>query len=75
MTGRVRTVLGDVPPEELGRVYCHEPRRSYLTSWGGSPGYAYILQQFVPLLMRLGLSESETRALVVENPSRLLTWA
>lgn len=50
-------------------------RRSYLTSWGGSPGYAYILQQFLPLLLRLGLSESETRALVLENPSRLLAWA
>jgi predicted metal-dependent phosphotriesterase family hydrolase len=24
VTGRVRTVLGDVPLEELGRVYCHE---------------------------------------------------
>lgn len=50
-------------------------RRRYLTSWGGSPGYAYILQQFLPLLLRLGLSESETRALVLDNPSRLLAWS
>lgn len=50
-------------------------RRSYLTSWGGAPGYAYILERFLPLLRRLGLSESQALALVVDNPARLLTWA
>ena len=50
-------------------------RRSYLTSWGGAPGYAYILERFLPLLRRLGLSEAEARALVVDNPARLLAWS
>jgi predicted metal-dependent phosphotriesterase family hydrolase len=50
-------------------------RRSYLTSWGGAPGYAYILEQFLPLLLKFGLSEPQARALVVDNPARLLTWA
>jgi predicted metal-dependent phosphotriesterase family hydrolase len=50
-------------------------RRSYLTSWGGTPGYAYILEQFLPLLLRFGLPEPQASALVVDNPARFLTWA
>lgn len=49
-------------------------RRRYLTSWGGAPGYVYILERFLPLLGRLGLSTSEQRSLVVDNPARFLTW-
>jgi predicted metal-dependent phosphotriesterase family hydrolase len=50
-------------------------RRSYLTSWGGGPGYTHILEQFLPLLLRFGLTEPQARALVVDNPARLLAWA
>ncbi len=50
-------------------------RRSYLTTWGGSPGYGYILERFLMLLADAGLDEAPRRALVVENPARLLTWA
>ena len=49
-------------------------RRSYLTSWGGAPGYTYILERFLPLLHERGLSDAQTRALVVDNPARFLTW-
>lgn len=50
-------------------------RRSYLTSWGGSPGYRYILSEFVPLLVTTGLSRAATARLLVNNPARFLAWA
>jgi phosphotriesterase-related protein len=50
-------------------------RRSYLTSWDGAPGYRYILEEFLPLLRRHGLSERAATALVEENPARFLTWS
>lgn len=49
-------------------------RRSYLESWGGTPGYRYILERFLPLLVEKGLDERSARALLVDNPARLLTW-
>jgi phosphotriesterase-related protein len=49
-------------------------RRRYLESWGGRPGYRYILQRFLPLLRERGLGEPDARALVIDNPRRLLTW-
>lgn len=50
-------------------------RRSYLHAWGGSPGYRYILETFVPSLERAGLSGDVARALLIDNPARFLTWA
>lgn len=50
-------------------------RRRYLTAWGGSPGYRYILERFLPLLDSAGLDEHARRALLVDNPARFLTWA
>jgi phosphotriesterase-related protein len=50
-------------------------RRSYLRSWGGGPGYPFILGSFLPGLVSAGLSEDAARALVVENPARFLVWA
>jgi 5-phospho-D-xylono-1,4-lactonase len=49
-------------------------RRSYLEAWGGSPGYRYILESFLPLLRAAGLEEESVRALVVDNPGRFLAW-
>jgi 5-phospho-D-xylono-1,4-lactonase len=49
-------------------------RRSYLEAWGGSPGYRYILETFLPLLRAAGLEEESVRALVVGNPGRFLAW-
>jgi predicted metal-dependent phosphotriesterase family hydrolase len=49
-------------------------RRGYLESWGGRPGYRYILERFLPLLRARGFAEEDTRALVVDNPRRLLAW-
>lgn len=49
-------------------------RRSYHPAWGGGPGLAYLLEQFVPRLRAHGLSEGEVRSLLVDNPARHLTW-
>jgi 5-phospho-D-xylono-1,4-lactonase len=50
-------------------------RRSYLEAWGGSPGYRYIIETFVPSLIDAGLDEESARALLVDNPARFLTWS
>ena len=49
-------------------------RRSYLEAWGGSPGYRYILESFVPRLREAGLDEAGIRALLIDNPARFLAW-
>jgi 5-phospho-D-xylono-1,4-lactonase len=49
-------------------------RRTYLEAWGGSPGYRYILESFLPRLRAAGLGEEQARTLVVDNPARFLTW-
>jgi predicted metal-dependent phosphotriesterase family hydrolase len=50
-------------------------RRSYLEAWGGSPGYRYIIETFVPSLIDAGLDDESARALLVDNPARFLTWS
>jgi 5-phospho-D-xylono-1,4-lactonase len=49
-------------------------RRSYLEAWGGSPGYRYILEGFVPRLRSAGLEEETIGLFLVENPARFLSW-
>jgi len=50
-------------------------RASYLRSYGGGPGYEYILKTFVPRLRREGLDESTIEDLLVNNPRRALSFA
>jgi predicted metal-dependent phosphotriesterase family hydrolase len=50
-------------------------RRSYLTSYGGGPGFTYILWRFLPWLRQVGIGEDAIRRLVVDNPARFLAWA
>lgn len=49
-------------------------RRSYLTSYGGGPGFTYILWRFLPWLRQEGIGEEDVRRLVVDNPARFLAW-
>lgn len=49
-------------------------RRSYLTSYGGGPGFTYILWRFVPWLWQVGVSREATDRLLVENPARIFAW-
>ena len=41
--------------------------------WNGGHGYDYLLCTFVPLLQQEGLTESEIRTILVDNPCRVLT--
>jgi predicted metal-dependent phosphotriesterase family hydrolase len=73
---RVRLIVRLVEEGHGGQVLLSGDlaRRSYLEAWGGSPGYRYILESFVPRLRDAGLDDEATRGLLVENPARLLAW-
>ena len=42
-----------------------------LASYGGAPGMAYILRDFIPMLAEAGVSEPEIQAITRQNPRRL----
>lgn len=44
-----------------------------LKRYGGS-GFAHVNRFIVPVLRRLGVSEAQVQAMLVENPRRLLCW-
>ena len=46
-------------------------RKFHLKRYGGT-GYSFVLQTFVPHLRSRGVSEDDVRAIVVDNPRRLL---
>jgi 5-phospho-D-xylono-1,4-lactonase len=73
---RVRFIIRLVEEGHGGQVCLSGDlaRRSYLEAWGGSPGYAYILQIFLPRLRAEGLEEEHVKTLVVDNPARFLAW-
>lgn len=48
--------------------------KSLLRRYGG-PGYAHILQYFVPRLRRLGMSRADVDTLLIANPRRLFETA
>jgi 5-phospho-D-xylono-1,4-lactonase len=47
-------------------------RRSDLTSYGGGPGYTFLLWRIKPWLRKSGLTEEDIYTLFVETPRRLL---
>jgi predicted metal-dependent phosphotriesterase family hydrolase len=50
-------------------------RRSYQTSYGGGPGFSYVLWRFVPWMWQEGIAHEDTDRMLVDNPARLLGWA
>ena len=48
-------------------------RRSYWPSWGGGPGFTYILWRFIPWLREAGASASHIEDLLINNPARALS--
>jgi phosphotriesterase-related protein len=44
-----------------------------LTAWGGF-GYAHILRNIVPVMLRQGITESQIHTMMVDNPRRLLSF-
>jgi 5-phospho-D-xylono-1,4-lactonase len=49
-------------------------RRSDLTSYGGGPGYTFLLWRIKPWLRKIGLSEGDLETLFIETPRRLLSF-
>ena len=50
-------------------------RQSYLTSYGGGPGFTYILWRFVPWMWKTGITRESTDGLLVDNPARIFAWS
>ena len=48
-------------------------RKIFLKSYGGM-GYSFVLEQFVPHLLKHGVTQAQIRTLVEENPHRVLTF-
>jgi 5-phospho-D-xylono-1,4-lactonase len=48
-------------------------RKSYFTSYGGGPGFTFMLERVVPWLRERGLTDDDIDALFVRTPRRLLT--
>lgn len=49
-------------------------RKSYLTRYGGGPGFTYILWRFIPWLWQEGVSREATEQLLVRTPARVFAW-
>jgi phosphotriesterase-related protein len=47
--------------------------RARLRSYGGVPGLAHILEEFIPLLLRRGLTATQIKYFFVENPARVFS--
>jgi predicted metal-dependent phosphotriesterase family hydrolase len=45
-------------------------RRKYWRSYGGNPGLAFLLQDFVPRLRSAGLRQDDIGAIFIQNPQR-----
>jgi phosphotriesterase-related protein len=72
---RIRTVVEQIRRGNLERVLISQDVcfKVCLTEWGGH-GYAHILENIVPQLLRAGLSQEQLDVILIENPKRFLGW-
>ena len=49
-------------------------RKSYLTAYGGGPGFTYILWRFIPWLWQEGVSRAATEQILRHTPARVFAW-
>ena len=72
---RIAAVLEQIRRGNLERILLSHDNcmKIKLTKWGGN-GYAHILENIVPRLLREGLSEAQVDAMLRENPKRFLSW-
>ncbi|GGE30344.1 phosphotriesterase-related protein [Pullulanibacillus camelliae] len=47
-------------------------RQSYLKSYGGGPGFEYIIKKFIPRLLDQGITQEQIDTIFVKNPARWL---
>lgn len=73
---RLRAIRGLAARGHLAQILISHDicYRSRLVRWGGH-GYGHIFANVVPMMRRRGFSEAEIRAILVDNPRRLLTLA
>ena len=45
--------------------------RARLQSYGGTPGLTYILNEFIPLLLKHNFTDAQIKSFFIENPSRV----
>ena len=50
-------------------------RRAMWTAYGGSPGLAALVTEFVPVLADLGVGDDAIRQMLVTNPARFLAFS
>jgi phosphotriesterase-related protein len=72
---RISAILEQVRRGNLERILLSHDNcmKIKLTRWGGH-GYAHILENIAPRLMRAGLTEGQVRMIICENPKRFLSW-
>lgn len=69
-------VIASLVAEGFGRqiLLSHDlARRSLRPAYGGTPGFTYLQDTFVFLLMDAGVEATDIRLLLVDNPARTLT--
>lgn len=49
-------------------------RASYLKGYGGGPGFSYIINKFIPRLLKEGFSKEDINQIFVENPKNWLVF-
>jgi len=72
---RIKAVVEQIKRGNLHRILISQDVcfKVVLTKWGGH-GYAHILENIVPRLLKEGLTREEVDTILVENPKRFLSW-
>ena len=72
---RIETILEQIRRGNLEHILISHDTcmKIKLTRWGGH-GYAHILENIVPRLLKRGLSREQIDMLLIENPKRFLAW-
>jgi 5-phospho-D-xylono-1,4-lactonase len=50
-------------------------RQGYYRAWGGTPGLAYLLTGFTPMMEERGIGDDVRRRIFVENPARAFAFS
>jgi phosphotriesterase-related protein len=88
LLGDAPHILSEVPDHDVGLAIIELIKQGYLKqillsqdvctktdlkAFGGS-GYSFILEQYTPYLLRLGVTQEQIDAMTITNPQRLLTF-
>ena len=70
---RAQHIVHLIERGHLGQVILSQDitRKSHLKRHGGI-GYQYLVESFLPMLLKMGVSEAQIKAMTIENPLRIL---